>query len=46
MTLKDRIKMIFENYGLTAVSVLAAVGVIIVVIVSNLKAGLATLGEV
>ena len=45
MPLKDRIKIIFEKYGLTAISVLASVGAIIGVIVSNLKNGLATLGR-
>ena len=37
--------MIFEKYGLTAFSVLAAVGFITGVIISNLKNGLATLGR-
>ena len=45
MSLRDKIKMIFKKYGLTAFSVLSAVGVIIGVIVSNLKNGLATLGR-
>ena len=37
--------MIFKKYGLTAFSVLTAVVVVIGVIVSNLKSGLATLGK-
>ena len=37
--------MIFKKYGLTAVSVLTAVGVIIGAIISNLKNGFATLGR-
>ena len=45
MALKERIKEIFKKYGLTAFFVLAAVGAIIGVIVSNLKNGLATLGR-
>ena len=37
MSLRDRVKMIFKKYGFTAFSVLTALGVVIGVIVSNLK---------
>ena len=40
MSLRDRIKMIFKKYGFTVFSVVTAVGVVIGVIVSNLKKGL------
>jgi len=40
MSLKDRVKAIFKKYGFTTVAVLTATGVVIGVIVSNLKAGL------
>ena len=45
MSLRDRIKMIFKNNGFTSVSVLTAVGVVIGVIVSNLKNGLGRIGR-
>lgn len=45
MALRDKIKAIFEKYGFTAFAVLRAVGVVISVIVSNLKSGLTTLGK-
>ena len=37
--------MIFKKYGLTALSVLTSVGVILGAIVSNLKNGLASFGR-
>ena len=40
MSLRDKVKYIFTKYGLTIFGVLAAVGTVIGVIVSNLKAGL------
>ena len=40
MSLRDKVKYIFKKYGLTIFGVLAAVGTVIGVIVSNLKAGL------
>ena len=40
LSLRDRIKEIFKKHGFTVVSVMAAIGVVIGVIVSNLKAGL------
>ena len=40
LSLRDRIKAIFKKYGFTVVSVMTAIGVVIGVIVSNLKAGL------
>ena len=39
MSLRDRIKMIFKKYGFTVFAVVTAVGVVIGVIVSNLKKG-------
>ena len=46
MTMRDKLKRIFKKYGFTAFAVLSAVGVVIGVIVSNLKNGLTTLGKV
>mgnify|MGYP001794895993 CR=1 FL=1 len=43
MYLRDKIKAIFKKYGFTAFDVLTPVGVVIGVIVSNLKCGLTTL---
>ena len=40
MSMRDKVKYIFKKYGLTVFGVLAAVGTVIWVIVSNLKAGL------
>ena len=40
LSLRDRIKEIFKKHGFTVVSVVTAIGVVIGVIVSNLKAGL------
>ena len=40
LSLRDRIKEIFKKHGFTVVSVMTAIGVVIGVIVSNLKAGL------
>ena len=40
LSLRDRVKEIFKKHGFTVVSVLTAIGVVIGVIVSNLKAGL------
>ena len=40
LSLRDRIKEIFKKHGFTVVAVVSAIGVVIGVIVSNLKAGL------
>ena len=40
LTLRQRIKEIFKKYGFTAIAVMTAIGTVIGVIVSNLKAGL------
>ena len=40
LSLKDRIKEIFKKHGFTVVAVATAIGTVIAVIVSNLKAGL------
>ena len=40
LSLRDRIKQIFKKYGFTVFSIATAIGVVIGVIVSNLKAGL------
>ena len=45
MSLRDRVKAIFNKYGFTAFAVLSAVGAVIGVIVSNLKSGLSKLGK-
>ena len=45
MTLRDRIKTIFKKYGFTVLAVASAVGVVIGVIVANLKNGLTSLGK-
>ena len=45
MSLRDRVKAIFKKYGFTAFAVLSAVGVVIGVIISNLKSGLSRLGK-
>ena len=45
MTLRDRVKAIFKKYGFTVFAVESAVGVIIGVIVANLKNGLTSLGK-
>ena len=45
LSLKEKIKRIFKKYGFTAAAVLAAVGAIIGVIISNLKSGLSALGK-
>ena len=45
MTLRDRVKVIFKKYGFTVLSVASAVGVVIGVIVANLKNGLTSLGK-
>ena len=45
MTLRDRVKTIFKKYGFTVLSVASAVGVVIGVIVANLKNGLTSLGK-
>lgn len=45
ISLKERVKTIFKKYGFTATAVLAAVGVIIGVIVSNMKAGLTSVAK-
>ena len=45
MTLRDRVKTIFKKYGLSVLAVASAVGVVIGVIVANLKNGLTSLGK-
>ena len=45
LSLRDRVKAIFKKYGFTAIAVISAVGVVIGVIVSNLKSGLSRLGK-
>ena len=45
MSLRDRVKAIFKKYGFTVFAVLSAVGLVIGVIVNNLKKGLASLGK-
>ena len=45
MTLRDRVKDIFKKYGLIVLAVATAVGVVISVIVANLKNGLTSLGK-
>ena len=45
MSLRDRVKLIFKKYGFTVFAVVSAVGLVIGVIVSNLKKGLTSLGN-
>jgi hypothetical protein len=45
MSLRDRVKRIFKKYGFTAAAVLSSIGVIIGVIVSNLKSGLGNVAK-
>ena len=45
MSLRDRVKLIFKKYGFTVFAVVSAVGLVIVVIVNNLKKGLTSLGK-
>ena len=45
MTLRDRVKAIFKKYGFSVFAVTSAVGVVIGVIVANLKNGLTSLGK-
>ena len=45
MTLRDRVKAVFKKYGFTVLAVASAVGVVIGVIVANLKNGLTSLGK-
>ena len=45
MNLRDRVKLIFKKYGFTVFAVVSAVGLVIGVIVSNLKKGLTSLGK-
>ena len=45
MTLRDRVKTIFKKYGFTVLAVASAVGVVIGVIVANLKNGLTSLSK-
>ena len=45
MSLRDRIKSIFKKYGFTVFAVVSAVGLVIGVIVNNLKKGLTSLGK-
>ena len=44
-SLRDRVKLIFKKYGFTVFAVVSAVGLVIGVIVSNLKKGLTSLGK-
>ena len=45
MSLRDRVKSIFKKYGFTVFAVVSAVGLVIGVIVNNLKKGLTSLGK-
>ena len=45
MSLRDRVKLIFKKYGFTVFAVVSAVGLVIGVIVNNLKKGLTSLGK-
>ena len=45
MSLRDRVKAIFKKYGFTVFAVVSAVGLVIGVIVNNLKKGLTSLGK-
>ena len=45
MSLRDRVKLIFKKYGFTVFAVVSAVGLVIGVIVSNLKKGFTSLGK-
>jgi len=45
MSLKDRIKRVFEKYGFTVVSVAIAVSTVIGVIISQLKNGLSSVAK-
>ena len=45
MSLRNRVKLIFKNYGFTVFAVVSAVGLVIGVIVNNLKKGLTSLGK-
>ena len=45
MSLRDRVKSIFKKYGFTVFAVVSAVGLVIGVIVNNLKKGLTGLGK-
>ena len=45
MSLRDRVKLIFKQYGFTVFAVVSAVGLVIGVIVSNLQKGLTSLGK-
>ena len=45
MSLRDRVKLIFKKYGFTVFAVVTAVGLVIGVIVGNLKKGLTSLGK-
>ena len=45
MSLRDRVKSIFKKYGFTVFAVISAVGLVIGVIVNNLKKGLTSLGK-
>ena len=45
MSLRDRVKLIFKKYGFTVFAVVSAVGLVIGVVVSNLKKGLTSLGK-
>ena len=45
MSLGDRVKSIFKKYGFTVFAVVSAVGLVIGVVVNNLKKGLTSLGK-
>ena len=45
MSLRDRLKLIFKKYSFTVFAVVSAVGLVIGVIVNNLKKGLTSLGK-
>ena len=45
MTLRDRVRAIFKKYGFTVLAAASVEGVVIAVIVANLKKGLTSLGK-
>ena len=45
LSLRERVKEIFKKHGFTVVAVVSAIGVVIGVIVSNLKAGLTSVAK-
>ena len=45
LSLRDRVRSIFKKYGFTVFAVVSAVGLVVGVIVNNLKKGLTSLGK-